>query len=331
MEYTRLAEIDLKQHIGKRVFVTFMCKDVEIKEKKDGKSHYMCLTIADRQVEETGAKIFDLTDYHKTMVRAGCVYSAAIDVQKYEQSKNGYTLVIYNISMRGDDGRDYFNWADNINESANSIREIMGTINTPVYASIVQKIMASNWEKFIMYPAANSMHHSQLGGLCVHTNEVLTISLAIAQMLLYNKQIDELNLDLIKTAAILHDIAKVEEFTVDMRSGKSEYSEQAALTTHITLAVEYIDRECMLMNIGKYSSDGVGKREIELLKHCILSHHAKKEYGSPIEPSTIEAYIISRADTISADTYRFKQTLRDMQVGESKTTWSSGKIEIYYK
>jgi 23S rRNA maturation-related 3'-5' exoribonuclease YhaM len=34
--------------------------------------------------------------------------------------------------------------------------------------------------------------------------------------------------------------------------------------------------------------------------HNILSHHGKREYGSPVSPATKEAWILHQADNLSA-------------------------------
>ena len=36
-----------------------------------------------------------------------------------------------------------------------------------------------------------------------------------------------------------------------------------------------------------------------LLYHMLLSHHGKKEFGSPVVPKTKESYILSKADELS--------------------------------
>jgi 3'-5' exoribonuclease len=34
--------------------------------------------------------------------------------------------------------------------------------------------------------------------------------------------------------------------------------------------------------------------------HCILSHHGRKDWGSPVEPATLEALVLHQADMLSA-------------------------------
>ena len=331
MQYTRLKDIRLKNYIGKRVFITFMIRDLEIKTQKDGKTEFMNITIQDKDITESGVKIFQLKDYHRDMVQEGFIYNAAIDVQKYEHSKDGYALTVYNISMIGDDTDDFIDWCENREYAASSILKEVDNIESNTYKMIVTAILRGNWERFIVYPAASSMHHSRLGGLCVHTNEILNNAIAIADILEETKQYIGINRDVIRAACILHDIGKLSEFSVDTKTGKTKYSNDAALETHIITSIEVINEAQIRLSLGKYNSSYEQELEIKLLKHCILAHHGKLEYGSPIEPSTIEAYIVSKADSMSAEVYRFKETLNDMDKNSSKTIWNGGKLEIYYK
>jgi hypothetical protein len=40
--------------------------------------------------------------------------------------------------------------------------------------------------------------------------------------------------------------------------------------------------------------------ELAKLLHCILAHHGKLEFGSPVAPACVEAYILSQADVTDA-------------------------------
>lgn len=331
MEYERLANIKISEHIGKRIYVQFMCKDVVTKAKKDGSGEYMSIAIQDRNVIETGVKLFQVTSYHREMIKPGWVYSAAIDVQEYDCAKNGYSLKIYNIELISVESADYLDWCSGRGEAADNIVKTIEGISDKVYGTITKVIMSENWNDFVIYPAANSMHHYQLGGLCVHTNEVLECSKKIAEVAIATMGVQDIDIELIEASAILHDIGKIKEFSLDRHTGITGYSSEAALQSHVTKAMEYIDEVVLRYSLGSLGNSLKEAEKIRLLKHCVLAHHGKREYGSPIEPSIIEAYIISKADGISADICRFNKAYDEMGDQESMTTWNSGKIEVYYK
>jgi 3'-5' exoribonuclease len=47
------------------------------------------------------------------------------------------------------------------------------------------------------------------------------------------------------------------------------------------------------------------------LEHLIVSHHGSREFGSPIEPMTIEAFILSMADDLDAKINQIRRAVRD--------------------
>jgi 3'-5' exoribonuclease len=42
------------------------------------------------------------------------------------------------------------------------------------------------------------------------------------------------------------------------------------------------------------------KEFVDAVSHCILAHHGRPEWGSPVEPQTVEAAILHYADMLSA-------------------------------
>ena len=108
-----------------------------------------------------------------------------------------------------------------------------------------------------------------------------------------------------------------------------------------------IDTEAAKLNLGQqvYKINEVDEQEpiksdedlefekeaVSLLKHLILSHHGKKEYGSPIEPNCPEAYILNLADLLSAEMFRYNKTFNQMEPGTSQSTWLGGNMVCTYK
>jgi 3'-5' exoribonuclease len=54
-----------------------------------------------------------------------------------------------------------------------------------------------------------------------------------------------------------------------------------------------------------------------VLTHLILSHHGKREFGSPVPPLTLEAEVLHWADNASAHTASFTDALREAESGIS--------------
>ena len=150
-------------------------------------------------------------------------------------------------------------------------------------------------EKFKTSPAAKIIHHNYLGGLLEHTLEVVEICLQATR--LYPQQLDQ---SLLITAAILHDIGKIEEY--DAQSYIFEQTDKGRLLGHITIGLEIFRK--MLAKLPRFPKN----LKIQL-EHALISHHGEKEWGSPEIPQTFEAFTLFHADLFSARLKQFQQVM----------------------
>lgn len=158
-------------------------------------------------------------------------------------------------------------------------------------------------KRFKFHSAAKSVHHGFVGGLLEHTLSVTR------NCDFFAKCYPILNRDLIVTAAIFHDIGKLEELST---FPENDYTDEGQLLGHIMIGAEQV---------------GLKIREIEgfpvilanELKHCILAHHGELEYGSPKKPALAEAVALSFADNIDAK----METITEMfsNVPENNLEW----------
>jgi 23S rRNA maturation-related 3'-5' exoribonuclease YhaM len=51
---------------------------------------------------------------------------------------------------------------------------------------------------------------------------------------------------------------------------------------------------------GILREEGVEKREINFIIHCVLAHHGEMEFGSPVLPCIPEASLVNYLDNLSA-------------------------------
>lgn len=166
-------------------------------------------------------------------------------------------------------------------EIKSKIEKYIEKIENEEYRLIIETILNKN-EDFYMFPAAKAIHHAYIGGLSEHTLNILELSEIMIEK--YN-----LDKDLMYTAIILHDCSKVKE----LENYGLTYSVEGNLIGHLVLIVEEIAIVCEKYKI---------KNSIKIiaLKHMLLSHHGKLDYGSPKEPMIKEAYILSQLDEIDA-------------------------------
>jgi len=139
-------------------------------------------------------------------------------------------------------------------------------------------------ERFRRAPSATNMHHAYIGGLYEHTINVAHNTLKIAE------NYEEANKAMLITAALLHDIGKVVEYSYDK---KITHSDVGRLLGHIAIGYGMIELECTRL------ADFPAAKKV-LLQHIILSHHGMMEYGSPKRPKTLEAIILHHADDLDA-------------------------------
>jgi len=143
--------------------------------------------------------------------------------------------------------------------------------------------MLNNYPQYFICPASIFYHHDYKYGLLEHT--IQTTEIAIQ---LYHKYLEEqlLNKDLILAGSILHDFGKINCFGFD-KKGNITKKDIYFIQGHI-------------MNTIKIISQEIKSNILDDILHIIGSHHRLKEWGSPITPITLEAWIVHFADDASS-------------------------------
>lgn len=334
MEYTHVSQINFSENINHRVYGIFLAQDVDVRTQSDGETKFITLNMIDHEFK-MDAKKFGATEQEIQLMKTGKVYYAAIDVKLY---KNKPSCVIYNFDeYTHEPASNFISWAEGMQEAYQLINETLGYISGTIYKNIVTALIMDNWQKFSVWAAASGMHHNLPGGLLVHTAEVIKQARSIADT--WNNHYGEkfINLPLLVSACLIHDIAKIHELAVDISIGTVEYSKDSALETHITMCVSMLEIEAYKQKFGYQTDDKSEetmlkeKEALKLLKHCILAHHGKKEYGSPIDMNCPEAYILHTADSLSAEMYRYNRNFKTMEPGSMNAVWLGGNICVTYK
>jgi 3'-5' exoribonuclease len=172
-------------------------------------------------------------------------------------------------------------------------------------------------EQFERAPGSTKGHHAKIGGLLQHTVEVANIAVTSA------RAVRRANLDLVTAGALLHDVGKVEAYEVG--PGGFSATPCGLLVGHVVLGVLHVERR--LQTLGEPPCT---EGQLLELRHMILSHHGKLEFGSPVVPMTLEAQIVHQADDASAKATDFLDALDDGELwadgGEfSKRSWQLGR------
>lgn len=155
--------------------------------------------------------------------------------------------------------------------------------------------------KFLACPAAKSKHQAYTGGLVVHTAEVMNSAKLMSCS--YHLKV---NVDVLVAAVVWHDYGKIYDYTVnDVPSGCP--SVDGKEPPSLGILIDYTEHQKLIRHLPRSYAmfisefgDNLEAEMIDAIGHCILSHHGRKEWGSPVEPQTAEAHILHFADMLSA-------------------------------
>jgi 3'-5' exoribonuclease len=129
------------------------------------------------------------------------------------------------------------------------------------------------------------------------------------------------NRDVVIAGALLHDIGKLQELTYETATS---YSREGNLLGHISLGL------IMVRDASRAIPD-FPPELLAQIEHIVLSHHGSMDFGSPVEPMTVEAFILSMADDLDAKINQVRQAITD-DTGEGEFTAYHPRIgRVLYK
>ena len=140
---------------------------------------------------------------------------------------------------------------------------------------------------FALSPGGSEHHHNYKHGLVIHTAEVMANAVNMSHYTLKAGQ-----LEVLVTAVIWHDFMKTRDYSLakDETITKEPYRK---LINHVSGSFGHF-----FTNFSPEAFENVDL--VDRVSHCLLSHHGSREWGSPVEPQTAEAFILHTADMMSA-------------------------------
>ena len=151
---------------------------------------------------------------------------------------------------------------------------------------LILEQLQTSW---VTVPGANSIHHAYTAGTLIHSLSVAKIARAIAQ------QVAGAHVELATAGGFLHDLGKL--FGYRINGIVCEMTDEGLLYEHTFMGAEFVGN---FAEENELIQDERDEAKIELLRHIILSHHGKREYGAAVPPSSLEAHIVHQADAIDA-------------------------------
>ncbi|MCA9216887.1 MAG: HD domain-containing protein [Planctomycetales bacterium] len=154
--------------------------------------------------------------------------------------------------------------------------------------------------KFTSAPAGIKNHHAYPGGLLQHVLGLMQLAAKVAC------HYPALNRDILIMGAFLHDIGKIDELTYDRALG---YSDSGQLVGHLVQGVSILDKK--IEEAEQLANERFPEDLAIQLRHLIVSHHGKMEFGSPKVPMTLEAVALHYLDDMDAKLFTFEQLMRE--------------------
>ncbi len=293
----------------------YLIKSVELRQTRAGKE-YLALSFQDRSGTING-NVWDANPKAVEQFRAGRVVFMKAQKELY----NGMPQV-NKIQMRLANDNEPHHPKDfkekspmNEKELREYVQSIVFKIENPTWNRIVRAILKKFDHEFYTFPAAKTNHHAFEGGLAYHTTTMLKLAEQICDVY------PQLNLSLMLSGCLLHDMAKCLEFS---GTENTTYTLRGNLLGHIVLIDEEVSKIAVELGFDDDNEDLI------LLRHCLLSHHGELEYGSPIRPQIMEAEIIHQIDMMDATMMMMSTAINTLEPVEfSPRIWPLGNRNFY--
>jgi 3'-5' exoribonuclease len=313
----RILVKDLRGWLGKEVESDFLVARKVIKSTRDG-SPYLELLLGDASGYVKGVA-FDAVRSLDNMIEEGRVMRIRGLVDTFNEM-----LQIKVQRAQVVDDFDVLDFVPKTEEDLDALvrrfREIQSEVLNPYLRELLCRIFDDEefFERFKLAPAAKGFHQNYLGGLLEHTVRIAEMAQRIAP--LYRV----IDVDLLVTGALVHDISKVEEFTT---FPAIDYTDIGRMIGHIPLGYRFV--------LGKIEGmadfrDGFPEDLSMKLLHMILSHHGQQDWGSPVVPKIVEAQVLHYLDNMEAKIWMFRDAENYRVPGTRWSEWMRNLERFVY-
>lgn len=180
---------------------------------------------------------------------------------------------------------------------------------------LLNRITTDHEAQLRIWPAAQQIHHAYRGGFLEHITKMAETGRFLARAYGANE-------DLVLAGVVLHDIGKLQELAYE--GGAGSYTRDGNLIGHIGLGMMMVREAC----------NGISGFPVELraqVEHLIASHHGIREHGSPVEPKTIEAFILASIDELDAKLNQVRKAIAEDPSDDEFTSWNKRLGRVLYK
>ena len=183
-----------------------------------------------------------------------------------------------------------------------ALQKWAASIEDEDYRAVAEAMLERHGQALERIPAAKSVHHAFLGGLLMHTANMMKLADFLAE--LYRDAIDR---SLLLAGTLLHDMAKEQEFVFSQLGLATDYSVKGQLLGHLVMGAQEAARVAETLHVPEEKS--------VLLQHLILSHHGEPEFGAAVRPLCAEAELLSLIDAVDSRMEIYRETYDTMDAG----------------
>jgi 3'-5' exoribonuclease len=202
-----------------------------------------------------------------------------------------------------------------IDEMWSELKAHVQSTRDPHIRVLLNRVLADHEPELREWPAAQNIHHAYRGGLLEHVLKMLEVARATARAY-------EANEDIVTAGVLLHDIGKLQELRYE--PGGASYTRDGNLVGHIGLG----------LIIVRDAINGISGFPDELraqIEHLVVSHHGRREHGAPVEPRTVEAFIVAMVDELDTRIHQARRAVAEDTGTDEFTGWHKRLGRVFYK
>jgi len=285
-------------HPGDAVLSFFLVRFQRLEPFRNrSKGQYLALILADR-TGEIPARVWEQGPEVAERIARGMVVKVKGKVEAYRGRKR---LIVARIRP-AEEGE--YETADFVRCSERDVEAMLDDVQkaiTAVEEPHLQRLLRSFFgdeelrTALRQAPATLRLHHAYLGGLLEHMVDMLTLSRPLLRL------IPELDADLLTAGILLHDVGRVAEFRfagLDLVT-----TDEGRLLGHVVLGERMVsERIAQLPDFPQTLA--------LRLRHMILSHHGRAEWGAAQPPRTLEAAALHYLNELNGQVSRFAELLK---------------------
>jgi 3'-5' exoribonuclease len=293
-----------------QVAEVFLIADKQLRANRQG-NLYLQLRLSDKSGQLTGM-LWNATEATSNLVDSGQYARITGTMQLYNNQLQMIITRVERVAADQVDEADFvtLQTAD-VDRLARRLAEMLRELRNVHLRSLAEAFLVDETflAKFTTAPAGVKNHHAFRGGLLEHVVSLMEVCASVAP------HYPDLDPELLRIGAFLHDAGKIDELTYEKELG---YSDEGQLIGHVVMAVGMVEQKSQ--EAAKLSGEPFPRELLLRIQHMIVSHHGEYAFGSPKLPMTMEAMALHYLDNLDAKMHNVKLLLAEDTGGDSRWT-----------